>query len=510
MTPRRVLPSRTEPMAKDIVTFLGGPPGAHAAIGGARWWTPVRVLLALGSFVLSLAYMQKAPCLRVTTTAGGSPALDWEGNRAYTAACYTDAIPLYHGRGLDALHFPYIYSWVDHGHTRYMEYPVLTGLHQYLAAHLGRGIHAVWEFLHLPAVPQVATYWIANCMILAVAWMLAIIFLVKLTKNRVWDTVVVVASPLVIVHAFTNWDVLSIAACLAGLYLWSRHKHLAAGIGLGVGIAFKLWPLFVFGALCLLCLRHRQFRAMILATLGTVGSWVAINLPFYLIAPDGWGEFFRMSRTRSFEGSTIYQVIADIIEQFWGRDTLTQTGLLSVDSLNTLSLALLIVILATLSWVVLLKAPVKPDAPGPRVAHVVFVAVAAFVVTNKVWSPQFSLWLLPLAVLALPRWRLIFGWATVEAVFWYLRMWQFLPHDLAPPPAIIDLMILVRIALIGYMCVEVFRTMLGRIPDPVRDAHAGHDPAAGWDEGMGDERLGVDDKNKQESPSVTTTEKSNT
>jgi len=42
-----------------------------------------------------------------------------------------------------------------------------------------------------------------------------------------------------------------------------------------------------------------------------------------------------------------------------------------------------------------------------------------------VWSPQYSLWLLPLAVLALPRWRPLLLWQASEAVVWVLLMLSF-------------------------------------------------------------------------------------
>ena len=55
--------------------------------------------------------------------------------------------------------------------------------------------------------------------------------------------------------------------------------------------------------------------------------------------------------------------------------------------------------------------------------------VAAFLLTNKVWSPQYSLWLVPLAVLALPRWRLLLAWMTVDALVWAPRMLFYLGAD---------------------------------------------------------------------------------
>jgi len=51
--------------------------------------------------------------------------------------------------------------------------------------------------------------------------------------------------------------------------------------------------------------------------------------------------------------------------------------------------------------------------------------IAAFLLTNEVWSPQYSLWLLPLAVLALPRWRPLLLWQASEAVVWVLLMLSF-------------------------------------------------------------------------------------
>ncbi len=38
------------------------------------------------------------------------------------------------------------------------------------------------------------------------------------------------------------------------------------------------------------------------------------------------------------------------------------------------------------------------------------------------WSPQFSLWLVPLAVLALPHRRILLAWMTIDALVWVPRM----------------------------------------------------------------------------------------
>src|SRR6185369_17078144 len=62
----------------------------------------------------------------------------------------------------------------------------------------------------------------------------------------------------------------------------------------------------------------------------------------------------------------------------------------------------------------------------PRVAQLCFLVIAAFLLTNKVWSPQYSLWLVPLAVLALPHRRILLAWMTIDALVWVPRMYYYL------------------------------------------------------------------------------------
>ena len=127
-------------------------------------------------------------------------------------------------------------------------------------------------------------------------------------------------------------------------------------------------------------------------------------------------------------------------------------------------------------------------ATTPRIAQLAFLIVAFFLLTNKVWSPQYSIWLVPLIALALPRWRLYFIWATIEAGYWYLRMWQFLPAEEAAPNWLVDSVTVLRLGLLVAMAVIVVRDMLqtdgrltapGRQGDLVRAAHSGADPLAG-------------------------------
>ena len=73
---------------------------------------------------------------------------------------------------------------------------------------------------------------------------------------------------------------------------------------------------------------------------------------------------------------------------------------------------LLLGALGAVAWLALL-APVKP-----RLGQLAFLSVLAFLLTTKVWSPQYSIWLVPLVALARPRWRLNLVWQFSEIGVW--------------------------------------------------------------------------------------------
>ena len=72
--------------------------------------------------------------------------------------------------------------------------------------------------------------------------------------------------------------------------------------------------------------------------------------------------------------------------------------------------------------VVILAATVRRTEPT-RWHHAVLPLLAWFLLANKVWSPQFSLWLLPLFALTFPGWRwvLAFGAADVAVTLTRFR-----------------------------------------------------------------------------------------
>ncbi|MFE3290247.1 glycosyltransferase family 87 protein [Rhodococcus sp. NPDC059234] len=477
----RDLPGRTDPLTAQLSEVVGGPVARHALVGRTRFLTPLRVVLLLAVVFLGLGWSTKAACIQQAPNGpGGALGLDWSGSRQYTALCYSDTVPLYGAERLDEGAFPYKKSWEETApdgtvQQRYMEYPVLAGLYQYGAMTVAKAWHGVtW----LPGALQVVLYFNVVALGLALAWLVTVWSTAVLAGRRIWDAALVAASPLVVVHAFTNFDPLATAFAGAGLLAWARKRPVLAGVLLGLGGATKLYPLLLLGPLLVLCLRAGRMRDWFRLTAAAAAAWLAVNLPLALAFPSGWREFFRLNSVRGADPDSIYNVISSFTG-WHGFDGLLAHGESPV-ILNTVSLLLFAAVCVGVGYVALTA------ARRPRVAQLCFLLVAGFLLTNKVWSPQYSLWLVPLAVLALPHRRLLLAWMTIDALVWVPRMYYYLGvGNKGLPEQWFTATVVVRDLAVLVLCVLVIRQIYRPDLDLVR-ARGVDDPVGGVLDGAAD------------------------
>jgi uncharacterized membrane protein len=104
--------------------------------------------------------------------------------------------------------------------------------------------------------------------------------------------------------------------------------------------------------------------------------------------------------------------------------------------------------------------------------------VAGFLLVNKVYSPQYVLWLLPLAVLAHPRWRDLLIWQAGE-VLYFAAVWLYLGEFTASstagqPDKLYWYAVIVRVAAELFLVAMVVRDILQPWRDPVPEER---DPA---------------------------------
>ena len=109
-----------------------------------------------------------------------------------------------------------------------------------------------------------------------------------------------------------------------------------------------------------------------------------------------------------------------------------------------------------------------------------FLVVAAFLLVNKVWSPQFSLWLVPLAVLALPHRRILLAWMTIDALVWVPRMYYLYGNpNRSLPEQLFTTTVLLRDIAVVALCALVIRQIYRPDEDLVRWGGRVDDPAGG-------------------------------
>ena len=492
----RDLPSRTDDLSAALSEVVGGPVGRRALIGRTRLFTPLRVMFALALVFLALGWSTKAACLQ--TIGSGAPdqkVANWENQRAYYELCYSDTVPLYGAELLSQGKFPYKSSWLELDSqgkpqkqydgspaVRYMEYPVLTGVYQYVSMSLAKTYTVVAKATKLPllnGVAEVVMFFNIAAFGLALAWLATVWATALLAGRRIWDAALVAVSPILIFQIFTNFDSLATALALGGLLAWARRRPTLAGILIGLGVAAKLYPALLLLPLLVLGVRTGRLAEAVRTAVAAVVTWLVINLPVLMLYPRGWSEFFRLNSRRTQDMDSLYNVIRSFTGWrgfdpglgFW------QPPLV----LNGVVAALFLLCCLGIAYVAL-TAPTRP-----RVAQLAFLVVAAFLLVNKVWSPQFSLWLVPLAVLALPHRRVLLAWMSIDALVWVPRMmYLYGEHNKGLPEQWFTATVLLRdLAVVG-LVILVIRQIYRPAQDLVRDRGRVDDPGGGVFDGAPD------------------------
>jgi uncharacterized membrane protein len=489
----RDLPSRNDAIGAALSQSIGGPVGRHALIGRARFLTPLRVMLAIAVVFLALGYSTKAACLQ-TTGAGTADqrVANWQNQRAYYELCYSDTVPLYTAELLNLGKFPYKSSWIETDSAgrpriqydgniavRYMEYPVLTGIYQYVSMSLAKTYSAVTKLVSVPVIAEVVMFFNIAAFGLALAWLTTVWATARLAGRRVWDAALVAASPLVIFQIFTNFDALATACAVGALLAWARRRPVLTGVLLGAGVALKLYPLLLLAPLAIVGLRTGRLREVGKAAIAAVVTWFVVNLPVLLLFPRGWSEFFRLNTRRGDDMDSLYNVVKSFTGWrgfdhdlgFWQPPTVT----------NFVSAMLFGSCCVVIAYIALTA------RQRPRVAQLAFLVAATFLLTNKVWSPQFSLWLVPLAVLALPHRRILLAWMAIDALVWVPRMlYLYGEANRGLPEQWFTATVLLRDIAVITLCALVIRQIYRPELDLVRNRGRVDDPSGGVFDGAPD------------------------
>jgi uncharacterized membrane protein len=145
----------------------------------------------------------------------------------------------------------------------------------------------------------------------------------------------------------------------------------------------------------------------------TAGSWLVVNVPFLIASPSAWLIFLRFNTSRCAEFDSLWSIGWRYLDHDVGASC-SRTGLINLGSSVTFVLIFGIV------WAA--KVRRWPDFPR---WSLMFPLVVAFLLTSKVYSPQYGLWLLPLFALALPSLRAFVAFSLADLAVFVTRFWWF-------------------------------------------------------------------------------------
>lgn len=366
---------------------LGGPIGVYAN-RGYTLLPPIQALIVLAAFTYSLGYFLDYSCV----------VNGWQDPMRYMHLCYTDIPALFAERGFAEGVIPYVQTGSN---GAYLEYPVLTGMFMYLAAGLTQLVSGFYP-------DGFRAFFDVNVALLFIPFVVTVVATALTFKGNPWRTAMIVFAPTMILGATINWDLIPVALVSLALLAWSRDRHSLTGIFMGLAISAKFYPVILLIGFVILALRTRAWRSTVHMLASAFVTFIAINIPFAVANFEGWFHFYRFNAERSIDFGSIWYAINQ-----YGLPTIPES------ILNYGASGLFAVLLIAIAIFV------YKVQSAPTIYQVLFLVLAAFVITNKVYSPQYVLWLVPLAVLARPNWRDFLIWQTGELVY-FAGIWWFL------------------------------------------------------------------------------------
>lgn len=339
-----------------------------------RWQLPL--MIAVTVLAAYASYRFRSPCF------GSSMAsLSLSGS----TGCDSDLAVMWYSRGLAEHVVPYLQllpTWG--GSPATVEYPVLSGLLMWL--------------LSLPASSYAGFVAITAVVMGALAALLTVI-LYRRAGRRAW---VWAAAPALVFYLTYNLD-LPPTLCLVGALALvagrdprtiARRRYLGAAFLLALGGALKLFPLVAGPALLAWLLfgrpgpgqtplRVRARRSLEAAGLA-IAVLVVVNVPVYLANPEGWWApvAYQASRAISQDTMSLWYYLSTWVN-------LSQTSLMTLATLTT---AVGMAAVLAVGWRLAHRAGEYP-LPGASLALLV-----AYLLLNKVFSQQYTIWVLPLLV----------------------------------------------------------------------------------------------------------------
>jgi uncharacterized membrane protein len=312
----------------------------------------------------------------------------WATPAQYIHACYSDIPALYGERDLDKD------QWSYSSTTDAVEYPVLTGT-------------VMWIFaLATPTGEnEIRNYYRINIAFLAALFILIAVIVYRIRPEFAY---LITLAPAAIGSLYINWDLWAIISMMLSIYWFDRKKYKHSAVAIGISISTKFLPVFLLLPIVLILWRRNEVKELLRYGAIAAATFTVINLPVFLTTTEGWLRFYQLNFDRGQDWGSLWYALSSL------GVNLGNTNFFAIFALFVAVLLISLLIFSTKETLTL--------------ADVSFIVLALVMIASKVYSPQYILWLVPLAVIAMSTRKDLHAfwiWQIAEVIY-HVAIWQHL------------------------------------------------------------------------------------
>jgi uncharacterized membrane protein len=244
-----------------------------------------------------------------------------------------------------------------------------------------------------------------NAIFLAALFIFLAIIVYRIRPEFAYLTVI---APAAVASLYINWDLWAIASMMLSIYWFDRKKYHYSAVAIGISISTKFLPVFLLIPIVLILWRRNEIKELLRYCLIALTTFAVINLPVFLTTPDGWLRFYQLNFDRGQDWGSLWYGLSSL------GVNLGNTNFFAILTLFVVILLVSLLIFSTKETLTL--------------ADVSFILLALVMIASKVYSPQYVLWLVPLAVIAMSTRRDVHAfwvWQIAE-VMYHVAIWQHL------------------------------------------------------------------------------------
>ena len=236
----------------------------------------------------------------------------------------------------------------------------------------------------------------------------------------------VVSGPLIT----ERFDLIPAILVLCALYSFSRGWNTASWITLGIATMIKTYPIVIVPLFALYLLKQKNYSSLVKGTLTFGFTLLVIIVPCLCLSPEGFYESYSYHAERGLQIESTYASVLLLGNTLgltggeirfdhaaWHMDTSL------ADSLADASLPIMAIILTMVYAIYAMQKQVETERSAhSRLISYFLLAILAFMVTSKVLSPQYIIWIYPLIPLIAGQWRIVYWmlFILIGAITYYI------------------------------------------------------------------------------------------